>query len=274
MTALAANYSNALVELFAAGNPPVDMVEVGPWFNLAQISAHMETLAKVPFLFHGSRSLGLIDRLPWVLRKQRQYLDITNSPWASIHLALLPLPAFKFYRRFGLRMPRPSAAWAIKGVIENANRLQTDMGRPVLLENMPGLPLRGYMTEIEPTRITQIIKDTGYNLLLDVAHARVAAAGLGIDIYEYLKALPLEKAVEVHTSGPRRVNGYLSDAHEPMQAIDYEILAWVLHNTRPRLVTLEYIRDKEALDEQLRRLRQMITTAGPGENGGDGIRKL
>jgi len=65
--------------------------------------------------------------------------------------------------------------------------------------------------------------------------------------------------VEIHVSGPRLLDGVLTDCHEPLQEEDYRLLAWVLERTRPRMVTLEYARDKAALAEQIRRLQQTIT---------------
>jgi uncharacterized protein (UPF0276 family) len=44
----------------------------------------------------------------------------------------------------------------------------------------------------------------------------------------YVRGLPLARVVQVHVSGPRMRGGQLVDVHEPMQAIDYELLDFVL----------------------------------------------
>ena len=43
-----------------------------------------------------------------------------------------------------------------------------------------------------------------------------------------------------------------------MQEPDYELLDFVLERARPQVVTLEYIRTRQALGEQLVRLRGLL----------------
>ena len=76
---------------------------------------------------------------------------------------------------------------------------------------------------------------------------------------DYLLQLPLERVVQIHVSGPRIKNGRLFDAHDTLQEEDYALLEFALQRTQPRVLTLEYIREKTALHEQLLRLREMIT---------------
>ena len=70
--------------------------------------------------------------------------------------------------------------------------------------------------------------------------------------------LPLDRVVQIHVSGPRVQEGRLVDVHETLQAIDYELLRFVLARTDPQVVTLEYIRDRDALREQLVQLRSLL----------------
>jgi uncharacterized protein (UPF0276 family) len=53
--------------------------------------------------------------------------------------------------------------------------------------------------------------------------------------------------------------GRLVDAHEPLSDRDYALLEHVLARTQPEVVTLEYIREREALREQLCRLRSILS---------------
>jgi uncharacterized protein (UPF0276 family) len=79
-----------------------------------------------------------------------------------------------------------------------------------------------------------------------------------MDIRDYVKSLPLDRVVQVHVSGPRMQGGGLVDAHETLQATDYELLDFVLARTDPKVVTLEYIREREALRDQLGHLRAIL----------------
>lgn len=94
--------------------------------------------------------------------------------------------------------------------------------------------------------------------MLDIGHARVSAARLGEDVLDYLRNLPLNRVVQVHVSGPRMRDGRLFDAHESLQEADYELLEFVLEQTQPQVVTLEYIRERESLQKQLFRLSDFL----------------
>ena len=74
----------------------------------------------------------------------------------------------------------------------------------------------------------------------------------------YVLSLPLHRVRQLHVSGPRMRQGRLVDVHESMQEPDYEVLSFVLERAQPQVVTLEYIRTREALQEQLVRLRGVL----------------
>jgi uncharacterized protein (UPF0276 family) len=118
---------------------------------------------------------------------------------------------------------------------------------------------------VDPAFISSVIEETNCGLLLDLAHARVAACYQDEPVRHYLARLPLNRLVEIHVSGPRSLpasdgasGGRLFDAHEPMQEADYALLTWVLERTRPQAVTLEYSKDRAQLKAQLDRLRTLL----------------
>ena len=94
--------------------------------------------------------------------------------------------------------------------------------------------------------------------MLDIAHAQVAASVLKWDVHQYLDSLPLQKVRQIYVSGTLQKNGMLYDAHEELQEEDYRLLRWVLKRSNPEMVTLEYFRQKDSLERQLKRLRELI----------------
>ena len=92
------------------------------------------------------------------------------------------------------------------------------------LENMPATPLLNNGFESAPATIRRVLSTLDTGLLLDLAHARVAAAFQQMTVEDYLMALPLGRVWQIHVSGVREVDGMLRDAHEPLQEADYEIL--------------------------------------------------
>ena len=129
---------------------------------------------------------------------------------------------------------------------------------PLILENLDYCPGGAYEHICEPDFIAAVLNETDAGLLLDLAHARVSAARLGLPIEDYLGQLPLERVRQLHISGPRSRDGVLFDAHESLLDEDYALLEWVLRRTQPLALTLEYNREEAGLREQLIRLRGVL----------------
>ena len=256
--ALTTNLSDPLLELIRDGKAPIDAVEVGPWFSVRQIRQYRQTLPQLPFYFHGSDLIDRVGLIPGAISKIAAYLRCTESPWVSMHITMW-LPGMVWLMlRHGWRVPRPDPQRATRRLIRQVNRLTRAIRTPVLLENTPPFPFEGYDFEARPERITEVLERTGCGFVLDTGHARVSAAVLGIDVHDYVKRLPLDRVLQVHISGPRVRDGRLVDAHEPLQEVDYTLLDFLLARTYPQVITLEYIREREALQEQLYRLRDIL----------------
>jgi uncharacterized protein (UPF0276 family) len=263
MIQLTTNLSDPLLDLLRDHKVPLDGVEVGPWFSLRQVRAYRRALPGLPFTFHASNRIDRVGLVPGALSRIAAYQRCTGSPWVSIHVTLWLPGMVGLMLRYGWRMPLPDVARATRRFVANVQRLQRSLPVPVLLENTPPFPFPGYDFEARAARIREVLDQTGCGFLLDIGHARVAADAWAIDVLDYLRDLPLERVVQVHVSGPRvrdlRGRGpRLVDAHEPLQDVDYALLDHVLARARPQMVTLEYIREREALLHQLTRLRALV----------------
>jgi uncharacterized protein (UPF0276 family) len=255
---LSTNLSPALLQLLKTEAVLIDAIEVGPWFSVDQLREYQEQLSDWQFYFHPSNwtsSRALSSRS---IHRLNTYLQITQSPWASVHIAMLPMSYVKLAMRYGIYLPPPPVKLAISRLIKQVKKLQSKIAVPVILENMPAFPTRKYFFESDPGVICRVLAETGCQFLLDLSHARVAAAVQGVSVREYLLQLPLARVVQIHASGPRERDGVLYDAHEPLTSVDYELLAWVLERTQPQVLTLEYFKDKDQLREQLAQLARMI----------------
>ncbi len=255
---LTTDLSDPLLELIRDNAAPIDAVEVGPWFSVQQIRDYRHRLPGLPFHFHGGDLIDRVGVIPGAVSRIAAYLRCTGSPWVSMHITLwLPGMVWLMLRR-GWRMPRPNPERAAQRFIQQVRKLADCVQVPVLLENTEPLPFASYDFEAQPGRIAQVLEGAECGFLLDVGHARVSAAALSADVHDYVCALPLKRVVQVHVSGPRMRGGRLVDAHEPLQEADYALLDFVLERTQPQVVTLEYIREREALREQLGRLREIV----------------
>ena len=255
---LSVNHSQALISGLTAGSLHVDAIEWVPALPPQAIREAREILPEMPFHFHQGRMR--FDQPGY--QALREYIQLCpQSPWVSIHLAPLPalitIPAL----RWKLFLPQPSPTGSIRRFIQQVKKLQLRFKRPVILENMPALHPRKYRFESEPETIWQVQEATGCKLLLDLAHARIAAEARRMDVHAYIKALPLEHVVQMHLAGTRRDerSGRLFDAHQPLSREDYELLDWTLARAAPEWITLEYFReDPAALSDQLQRLAALI----------------
>ncbi len=116
----------------------------------------------------------------------------------------------------------------------------------VILENVPyrltGNVLRA---SVEPEAICRLVRETGCGLLLDISHARISAAQLGLDEREYIGSLPVESLKELHFTGVHTFDGWLQD-HLPALEADWQTLDWVLERIklgewpRPWMLAFEY----------------------------------
>jgi uncharacterized protein len=132
-------------------------------------------------------------------------------------------------------------------IIEDVNKVTAKFGSEnVILENLPWDPEYEIpLLVINPTFIRHIIETTGCGLLLDLAHARIAAARMEIDVFDYIDQLPVDRLRELHVTGVYDDNGYLRD-HFPMTVEDWKLFEAAMGRIEagewrmPEIVACEY----------------------------------
>lgn len=258
MPLLTTNYSASLVELIHANEAPVDGIEVGPWFTPQKIGQLQREFPAFRFYFHAGGLIWRYRSLDGALARLREYLSHFQDPWISLHIELLPLLVYRLGSHLGLNLPPPKPERSRSKLVNQISSLKEILDVPIILENLASLPAKKYVYAATPATIREIVEETGSGLLLDLAHARVAASYHALKDEQYLEKLPLERVKQIHVSGPRRRGGHLQDAHESLCEEDYTLLKWALQRTSPQIVTLEYIREPQALRNQLWQLREII----------------
>jgi uncharacterized protein (UPF0276 family) len=256
MIKLSVNLSNALIDLVHAGEVQIDGVEAVIYLSPERIREARAALPGMAFNFHAGRvGLEVSNRadLP-------RYLALCpDSPFISVHLAPLPMWITGTAMRSQVYLPQPPSEMLVKHFIHKVKRLQAQVPLPVILENMAVLRPGKFRFESDPQVITRVLEETSCRMLLDLAHARIAAQERSMPVEDYLLALPLAKVAQVHVSGCRELDGVLYDAHQSLQEVDYALLEWVLPRVNPDWLTLEYFtEDREAVREQLNRLQSIV----------------
>ena len=256
MIELASSMCPALVELIQADDAPIDRIEIGPWFNISAIQDLRAQLPDWRIHIHDGDLHNYFFSSRRVLEQMQAYHAVTDSPFISLHITLIFRGMVRIHK-YGIPFPRLSHAMMMRRLIGRVEMVKSTLKKPVILENMPGFPK--FPIEGQPATINALLEATDCGMLLDLGHARCAADILELDIRDYLTQLPLHRVQQIHAHSPRLGRqGKLEDAHEPMLDEDYALLEWVLERCQPQIITLEYWKDKQAIREQLYRLRAMI----------------
>jgi hypothetical protein len=77
----------------------------------------------------------------------------------------------------------------------------------VAIENDHDFGGRRPRTAILPHAVRSVLQTTDCGLVLDLAHARLAARSLGLETRQYVRALPTNRLRELHVSGVQRLEG-------------------------------------------------------------------
>jgi uncharacterized protein (UPF0276 family) len=113
-------------------------------------------------------------------------------------------------------LPFPRTRAALTRVAENVDRVQTRLGRPILVEN-PSLyvDLPGHEMS-EADFLSDLSSRTGCGLLVDVNNLFVSAANLRFRAEEAVDAIPAEAIGEIHLAGhaPDAEGELLIDTHD------------------------------------------------------------
>jgi uncharacterized protein (UPF0276 family) len=216
-----------------------------------------------PLVSHGvNLSIGSTDDLNKdYLSALKDVLDRTNSPWWSDHLCFTSVEK-KYMHDL---LPLPFTKEAVKHIAERIKRVQDYTQRPFLIENisyymnMPGCEMS------DGQFLAEIVEAADCGILLDVNNIYVNSINHKFDPIDYLKQIPIERTVQMHVAGHKKIGNYIIDTHgaaliEPV----YELLKYVLEKTDVRAVLLE--RDQnfpefnELMDE-LNRIRQIAADA-------------
>lgn len=259
MIALCITYVDGLERLVDDPRLTFHYLRVGSWHDPPKLREVVDQYPGRPFLYHYNHNLPAgAAQTATIIETLRSAASITSTPWLSAHLDQHSDDEITGLLRHGRRPPPYSPSAAFERICGAVRRIQPHLPVPLLLENVPHWPLPEPDVGVTPGFIRDVLDETGCDFLLDTAHAVVSAHAFGIAPRAYIAALPLERLVEVHVSGPRMRDGRMVDSHEPLDDDDLALLTWLLARTTPQVVTLEYARDAAEFPDQIMRLNQVL----------------
>lgn len=191
------------VEQFLYEAPDIGFVEVHAenymvdgGIRLAQLDAVRQNY---PLSIHGvAASLGSESDLNLEhLRRLKRLVDRYQPESFSEHLAWSN-HAGVYYNDL---LPLTYTLERLQRVVDHIDRLQSFLGRRILLEN-PSTYVSFKGSDMSETEfITQVVKRSGCGLLLDVNNIYVSCVNQGWTPESYLRDLPLDAVGEVHLAG-------------------------------------------------------------------------
>lgn len=192
----------------------LDWLEFIPENFVAQGGARKRVLERAserwPLLAHGvALNVGGPDPLDGdYLARLRALLARLDAPFFSDHLCFQVAHGHYFHDLLPLPFTEEAVVHVARRVREAAERLE----RPIALENItyyaempvgpPAAPRCTPLTEAEFIRA--VLEESGAWLLLDVNNAYLNAVNHGRDPWSELRALPLERTVQIHLAGHAR----------------------------------------------------------------------
>lgn len=230
----ALNYSLAAAKLFQERRIQIDLFKCPDWDDAV---AEASRIAPVYVHFRYQAGRGEID--PSGFERVEHLLEITETAFVNTHFSPLAV----------LTGEPPDVELAVNEAKKDLRLLGDRFGiERVTVENIPWLSFEPrFSTVVASTgALGRVIRESGAGLLLDIAHARLAAENMSMSAKDYIMELPVDRLREVHVTGvgPRAQGGRID--HMPMTAEDWELFDWTIDQIRsgcfaePQVVTCEY----------------------------------
>ncbi|MBZ0300868.1 MAG: DUF692 family protein [Anaerolineae bacterium] len=230
----ALNYSPQAADLLGAGLIDMDLFKCPDWPDLIeQARAWRPVYVHFPLVAgqHNVERVGL-GRIAELRRE-------TGTDFVNTHIAA---------RYENLDDPENTEA-AVEVMLQDVRPLVERFGAAhVIAENIPypDIPDDKPRVVVEPAVIRQVIETSGCGLLLDLAHARLTAEHLQVDVCTYIEQLPVDRLRELHVTGIGLNREGLREDHLPMTDADWDLFDWALDRigrgqwARPQVVACEY----------------------------------
>jgi uncharacterized protein len=176
-----------------------------------------------PLSFHGvGLSLGSTDPIDAThLRKLKTLFDRFQPTFVSEHLSWSSVDG----RFFNDLLPLPYTEESLDLVCDKIDEIQTDLQRPMLIENVTQYFTWRDSTIPEGEFMAEVVRRSGCGILLDLNNIYVNAVNFHLDPVKFLDAIPPDAVREIHLAGFDHVGRWLVDTHG--QAVYPEV--WSLY---------------------------------------------
>lgn len=140
---------------------------------------------------------------------------------------------------------------------ERINSIRKIFNGIISVENLDYHTGGAYEYVCEPDFIAYAVKKLNVDITIDVAHLLVTCHNLHLDPFNYISKLPLKSIREVHISHPDGDN----DKHDPPTEYEYELLDYLLSESAPDFIVVEYYKNPKKIIEENIKLFNFLNSA-------------
>lgn len=166
---------------------------------------------RYPVALHGvSMSIGSTDPLDHeYLRELKALRDRIGAKWLSDHLCWTGAHG----RNTHDLLPLPMNEESLRHVVRRVREVQDVLEAPLVLENVSSYAQFSSSTMTEWDFIAAVLAEADCGMLLDVNNVHVSATNHGFDPTAYLRAIPMDRVVQIHVAGHFDAGTHLVDTH-------------------------------------------------------------
>src|ERR1700678_2423152 len=174
---------------------------------------------------------------PAHLRRLKQLVRRTNTPWLSDHLCWGSVDGTYTHDL----LPLPYTWEAVRRTVERVRTVQDYLAIPVAVENVSSYAEFHVSEMTEWEFLTEVIERADCGILLDVNNIYVSSRNHGFDPVEYIDHVPAERVAQFHIAGHSRYRKYILDTHDhPVIDPVWQLYEHALRRTGPTATLLEW----------------------------------
>jgi uncharacterized protein (UPF0276 family) len=167
---------------------------------------------RYPVVMHGvSLSIGSTDPLDFeYLGKMKALAKDVKPGWISDHVCWTGVAGINTHDL----LPLPLTEGSLRHVIARVRQVQDFLERPFVLENPSSYVGFKDSTMPEWEFISRLAEEADCGLLLDVNNVYVSSVNHDFDPFEFIRALPAERIVQMHIAGHTNLGTHIIDTHD------------------------------------------------------------
>jgi len=131
-------------------------------------------------------------------------------------------------------LPLPYTQETVQVIVRNIESVQTRLKRPLAVENVSTYLRFKHSEMTEWDFVSQILKQTGCQLLLDVNNIYVNSQNHGFDPKVFIDAIPAGQVSQIHLAGHTDAGDYLFDTHSsPVSKDVWDLFEYTIRKISP-----------------------------------------